>query len=207
MKYIEFAQALKTFPCFSIVEIEKRFPGFDRRRLVEWQSKDYIQKLRNQYYCFSDQPSEGNFYYYLANRLYRPSYISMESALAWYGFIPEAVFQTTACSTLKSQRFETARGVFVYRHLKRTLFFGYRLVPWKHLFLAIAEPEKALIDFLYLNSNINDTSDILILRWNTFTIREQINLHTLESYEKAIDSPALSRRLTLLKELLDAETQ
>ncbi|MDO9547598.1 MAG: hypothetical protein Q7J65_01360 [Candidatus Marinimicrobia bacterium] len=207
MKYIEFSHALKSFPCFSVGEIDKQFPGFDRRRLVEWQAKGYIQKLRNRYYCFSDQQKEEHFLYYLANRLYRPSYISLESALAWYGFIPEGVFQTISCSTLKPQRFETPLGLFGYRHLKRTLFFGYRLVPWKTVRFAIAEPEKALIDYLYLNPQIHDDQDFMALRWNIFSINEQIDRQKLNTYGRAINSPVFSRRLALLTGLLDAQIQ
>lgn len=207
MKYLEFAQALKPFPCYSVGEIEKYFPNFDRRRLVEWQDKEYIQKLRNGYYCFSDQPYDNSSRCYLANRLYRPSYISLESALAWYGFIPEAVFQTISCTTLKPQRIETPRGLYIYRHLKRELFFGYRLISWRQWKLAIAEPEKVLIDYLYLHSAIRTIDDLWALRWNGFVMNEQINRQTLERYEKAVASPALSRRLNLLKELLDAKFQ
>jgi len=204
MNYHEFAQTLKPFPCYSVTEIEKYFPRFDRRRLVEWQAKGYIEKLRNGYYCFADQTDDANFRQFLANRLYQPSYISLESALAWYGFIPEAVFQTISCSTRKSQRFETPRGVFVYRHVRRELFFGYQLISWKRWKLLLADPEKALIDYLYLHSTIRNTNDLLALRWNVFAMNEQINHKTLDRYEKAIASKALSRRLNLLRELLNA---
>ena len=204
MNYLEFARTLNTFPCFSTREIMKYFPGFDRRRLVEWQAKGYIQKLRNSHYCFSDHPDEENFRHYLANQLYKPSYISLESALAWYGFIPEAVFQMISCSTRKSQRFETPRAIFVYRHIKKELFFGYRLISRKLQNLSVAEPEKALIDYLYLHSEIQGIDDLLSLRWNTFAINEQISRKTMDHYEKVIASPILSHRLNLLKELLDA---
>ena len=56
MNYFVFRQKMKSFPIFSVQEIEKQFPDFDSRRLVEWQAKGYIQKLRNRYYCFKDVP-------------------------------------------------------------------------------------------------------------------------------------------------------
>lgn len=53
MNYRQFHDEMNAFPVFSIREIEKHFPGFDSRRLVEWQDKGYIQKLRNRYYFFT----------------------------------------------------------------------------------------------------------------------------------------------------------
>jgi len=205
MNYLEFARTLNLFPCFSTREIEKYFPVFDRRRLVEWQAKGYLEKIRNGYYCFSDQSHDKNLQYYISNRIYRPSYVSLESALAWYGFLPEAVFQTMACTTRKPQRYETPRGIFVYRHLKSELYFGYRLIEWKRWRLAMAEPEKALIDYLYLHTEIRAREDLLALRWNMFAINENISHSKLSQYEKVIASAALSRRLKLLTELLNAE--
>lgn len=208
MNYIVFQQKMRSFPVFSVREIEKQFPGFDTRRLVEWQEKGYIQKLRNCYYYFTDQTIDQQFLYYIANQLYRPSYVSLESALAHYGFIPEGVFETISCTTLKSQRFETpaGTGTFVYHHLKRAMFFGYCLVPWKEYHYALAEPEKAIIDYLYLHPEVKATEDVEARRWNIFSIKEQIDTKKLAVYEKYIRSTVLSRRLNVLKEMLDVKS-
>jgi len=61
MNYTEFRNKLKAFPNFSIREIDKHFPSFDSRRLVDWQEKGYIQKLRNRHYYFSDQEVDEPF--------------------------------------------------------------------------------------------------------------------------------------------------
>jgi len=204
MNYFVFRQKMKSFPIFSVQEIEKQFPDFDSRRLVEWQAKGYIQKLRNLYYCFKDVPINEPSRYYIANQLYCPSYVSLESAFEHYGFIPEGVFQTVSCTTLKSQRFETPAGTFIYHHLKQRMFFGYHLVPWKQYHYALAEPQKALIDFLYLNPDVQSIQDIEAKRWNVFSINEQIDRKKLDIYEMYIASPALSKRLKILKEFLNA---
>jgi len=206
MKYVEFRQKMISFPVFSVQEIEKQFPGFDTRRLVEWQDKGYLQRLRNRYYCFTDKEVDEQFLYYSANQIYRPSYVSLESALAYYGFIPEGVFQILSCSTLKNQKFETPRGTFIYFHLKSAMYFGYRLVSWQQHQYALAEPEKALIDYLYLRPEIKHIEDIETLRWNILSINEKVDREKLNDYEKYINSPALSKRLSLLSDLLDAKT-
>ena len=206
MNYTEFRQRMKSFPIFSIREIEKQFPCFDRRRLVEWQEKRYIQKLRNRYYCFTDRRVEEPFLYYTANELYRPSYLSLESALSRYGFIPEGVFRIISCTTLKTCIFETPVGIFGYHHLKANMFFGYRLESWGDHHYTIAEPEKTLIDYLYLHPEIKRLEDFRSLRWNVLTIKEQISMEKLSSYESYIASSALSKRLSVLKEFLDVKT-
>ncbi|MFH5884684.1 hypothetical protein ACG2F4_10260 [Halalkalibaculum sp. DA3122] len=206
MNYTEFRQEMKAFPNFSIREIEKHFPGFDSRRLVEWQEKGYIQKLRNRYYCFSDQEVDEPFLYYTANQLYHPSYVSLESALSRYGFIPEGVFQITSCTTLKTNSFDTPVGRFTYRRIKPSLFFGYRLEEWKNNRYTMAEPEKTLIDYLYLHHEIKETADIVDLRWNILEIKNRISIDKLNQYEAYISSPALSDRLDTLKTYMDITT-
>ena len=195
---------MKPFPVFSIREIDKQFPGFDTRRLVEWQAKGYILKLRNRYYCFFDKESDERLLYKIANVIYRPSYVSLETALARYGFIPEGVFQIVSCTTLKTQTFATPLGDFVYRHVKPKLFIGYRPEPCQDYHCAIAEPEKTLIDYLYLHPEIQAVEDLITLRWNQLAINEQIMMEKLTVYEALISSPALSRRLKILREFLHA---
>jgi predicted transcriptional regulator of viral defense system len=206
MNYTDFRDEMKAFPNFSVREIEKHFPGFDSRRLVEWQEKGYIQKLRNRYYYFSDQEVDESFLYYTANQLYHPSYVSLESALSRYGFIPEGVFQITSCTTLKTNSFNTPIGNFSYRHLKPSLFFGYQLEEWNDHRYAMADPEKTLIDYLYLHPEIKETNDIEALRWNAIEINNRISMKTLNSYESYINSPAISKRLNTLKAYLDVTT-
>lgn len=206
MNYTEFRKEMKAYPVFSVREIEKHFPDFDSRRLVEWQEKGYIQKLRNRYYVFSDQEVDESFLYYTANELYRPSYVSLESALSRYDFIPEGVFQITSCTTLKTNTFNTPVGRFAYRHLKPSLFFGYHLEQWGDHRYAIAEPEKTIIDYLYLHHEVKETDDIEALRWNALEINNQISIEKLNRFEICINSTALSNRLSNLKTYLNVTT-
>ena len=206
MNYTEFRDTMKVFPAFSVEEIEKKFPVFDSRRLVEWQEKGYIKKLRNRYYYFADQAITESFLCFTANEIYRPSYVSLESALSRYSVMPEGVFQITSCTTRKTNSFQTPAGKFSYRHLKPSLFFGYRLQTWGDYRYEIAEPEKAIIDYLYLHPDLNDPEDFEALRWNSIEIKNQISMEKLSMYEAYIDSPALSRRLKILKTFLDVIT-
>jgi len=207
MNYTEFKDEMKEFPLLSIREIQKHFPHFDNRRLVEWQEKGYIRKLRNQFYHFSDQEVDEAFLYFSANEMYHPSYVSLESALSHYGFIPEGVFQITSCTTLKTQIFDTHLGGFSYRHLKPDLFFGYHLQDWNNHRYAIATPEKTLIDYLYLHTELKGPDDLKSLRWNAIEIIEQISMDKLNSYKNYIDSPTLNKRIHILMDFLNVNAE
>lgn len=205
MNFTEFKDTMGGYPVFSTREVEKYFPDFDSRRLVEWQEKGYILRIRNRYYLFSDRKVDEQLLYYASNRIYRPSYVTLESALSLYGIIPEGVFRITACTTRKTQMFDTPIGRFGYRHLKPELYFGYRLEEWGNHRLLVADPEKTLIDYLYLHTEIGKTEDLESLRWNADILAKVCSMDRLEKYETYIASPALSGRLNILKEYLRVE--
>jgi len=197
MSYLEFERTLYNFPVFSIKDIRKRFVDFDSRRLVEWQKKGYLIQIRQGYYCFSTTKRDENFIRIAANKIYSPSYISLESALSFYGLIPEGVFTTTSVTTKYTVNYQTAVGNFNYRHIKNRLFFGYRLVKTNNLVVKMAEPEKAILDFLYLNK-IQDVSNLEGLRLNMESLKELIDTEKMENYQSLFSSKALDKRVTLL---------
>ena len=104
----------------------------------------------------------------IAFLLYQPSYLSLESALAWYGFIPEIVYGYTSVTAKIPRTFENVFGRFIYRHVKSELFWGYVEMKTDHGPFLLAEPEKALLDYFYLNlARINKEEDFenIRLRW------------------------------------------
>lgn len=84
----------------------------------------------------------------LANHISGPSYVSLETALSYYGMIPERVYETASMTTKTSRTFKTAVGVFAYIHLPLPYYaFGLNTVKLKADQHAImASPEKALCD-------------------------------------------------------------
>ena len=87
--------------------------------------------------------------YVLANRLYFPSYISLDSALSHYSLIPESVYAVTSITSKPTREFEVIGRLFEYRRIKKEAFSGY--IPQKidGRVVYIATPEKAVADFLY----------------------------------------------------------
>lgn len=87
---------------------------------------------------------------YIANKLYEPSYISLEFALSYHGVIPETVYEITSVTTKSTRRFEATGKIFTYRRIKREAFTGYRLKRQREFSYQIADPEKAFVDLAYL---------------------------------------------------------
>jgi predicted transcriptional regulator of viral defense system len=203
MTYLLFREIFHDLGVFSIRDIVKLFPDFDSRRLVEWQRKGYIQKLINKWYLFADLPMNDNLRYRISNCLYRPSYISLESALSHYNLIPEGVFSLFNITTRKTIVYDTAVGSFHYRTLKPSLFFGYSAERDHAIPILLASPEKAILDYFYLNSHLNRVEDIEGLRLDITAIKSIVDWDKLEKYAACFESAVLNKRVRMLKKLSD----
>ncbi|MCK4418271.1 hypothetical protein KAV79_00495, partial [Candidatus Aerophobetes bacterium] len=131
MQYVELKEALKDFTIFSLNDIKRIDRSFFRTRLNEWQGKEYIKKVIKGYYIFSDLELNENALFEIANKIYKPSYISFETALSFYHLIPESVYGITSASTRRTYKFKTQMAEFSYRTIKPELFFGYELVSFQ----------------------------------------------------------------------------
>lgn len=197
--YFEFKNQFDKRPLISLVEIQKAFPKLDKRRLTEWNKKGYIENVKRGFYRFSDKSMNQGTIYFIANKIYNPSYISLESALAHYQIIPEAVFSVTSISSLNTTKLKTPFGNLTYNHLKENLFFGYELIELNGLTVALASPEKAILDYLYLHSEIKTTVDFEGLRWNK-EILKIVDFQRFSDYLQLFNSKRLLIRYqTLLK--------
>ena len=152
--------------CFNINQVLLWEKTFDRNNLTRWCRKGLLVKLRNQYYAFPEYRRVPGFSRYIANQMYTPSYISLHSALSFYGMIPEEVVQFTNVTTLKTATFKNAFGSFHYQNVKPAMFFGYEIKTMQDgRRLMFSTPEKALIDLLYLNSYYKSEQDMEELHW------------------------------------------
>lgn len=195
MRFLDVRNQLRDVTMFSLLDLRKIESGFDRRRLVEWQKKGYIKKIIRNFYVFSDQEITEPALFVIANTVYSHSYISFEMALTHYQLIPESVYGITSATTKKTTMLKTPLGDFIYRSLKPELFFGYIPIPFQNQRYLIAEPEKALLDFFYLNPTLLNDEDFAGLRINQDEFSAKINQEKLEKYLSVFDSPTLKKRV------------
>lgn len=127
-------------------------PAEVHRQLSRWTRTGRLVQLRRGVYALAPPFRKVEPHpFVVANRMVRGSYVSMESALAHHGLIPEHVPITTSVAAARPGRFATGLGGFQFRHLKRELLFGYRLVEFPERQSAfVATPEKALLDLVHL---------------------------------------------------------
>lgn len=127
----------------------------------------------------------------IANLLYQPSYLSLEYALAYYHLIPETVYQITSVTAKPTRLFEVGNKSFSYQTIKTAAFTGYLARKSGPDTFLIAEPEKALVDYLYFVS------------LGKKTLNERLNAKSLRrakllGYAKLYHRPSLE---TLIKNL------
>ncbi len=205
MNFLTFKSTFQGYPVFSNSEIEKYFPGFDAKNLVRWQAKGYLTKVRNNWYSFADRQWDERHLYWVANRIYAPSYLSLEAALSHYRLIPEGVFTLQSVTTRKTSAFQTPIGHFSYASVKPSWYFGYRMEKAGGLFFAIAEPAKALLDLLYLRPDLQAASQFEALRLNIPEVLQVLDLQLFQAYLDQLGSPALHTRARRLLAFLQQQ--
>ena len=197
--WLEFKDKMEPFRVFSVRDIKKMFPGMNNMNLVRWHQKGYLVKIIKGWYCFPEYQPAENMSWLAANLIYSPSYISLHSALSYYNVIPEAVYSTTSVSTRRTNQYQTSIGSFHYNTVKKSAFgFGQRLinsVPVESSRqIVIAELEKAILDFLYINHQYRSEQDFEALRFDR-TVLSTIDNVKLYSYLDRFESNALNTRL------------
>lgn len=153
---------------FTIVDVVKEFPeeldSSLRVQLSRLVKKGYILEIkRGLYYFPKAKIDELN----LAGYLYQPAYISLETALNYYGIIPDIPLGVTCVTPTTTKKFVNQFGHFHFQKIRKELFWGFKSVENYQ----IAFPEKALLDFFYIRrkSSILDLRmDLTRIDWKVY---------------------------------------
>lgn len=199
MSYLEFYNQWHERFCFNINQVLTWDISFQRSNLSRWVKKGYIRKLRKEWYIFTDCLSIPGIQYLIANKIYTPSYVSLQSALCFYGIIPESVIEVTSVCSRDTKLFESAIGPCSYSKIKQDLFFGYRLMEFDIIgTVKFASPEKAILDFLYLNNFYNTEKDMLDLRFDETFMQEELDPDLLFTFLSRFKNKKLENRIKTL---------
>lgn len=144
-----------------IDELKKRhialFTSYDIKKIFDIKTENTLNKLlirlkqdniiqslmKNKYLFLYAQHPPSDFA--IAQFLFSPSYISLESALSYYGLIDQFPYRISSISLLKSRSIEARSKLFVYSRIKKEYFKDYIKIDD----FLIATKEKALFDYLY----------------------------------------------------------
>jgi predicted transcriptional regulator of viral defense system len=202
MNFIEFRNRFLPLACFTTDQVYATYPEFNRNNLGRWVKQDYLIRLRQGYYAFPEYRESAEYALWIANIIYKPSYVSLHTALSFYGIIPEAVPQIMSMTTLKTITFRNDFGEYSYKNIKPDMMFGYDLREMEGgRRIMFATPEKALIDLLYLYSFYNTERDLEELRLDESYMEDDFNTERLMEFSDRIGSIALSNRIDMLRKV------
>jgi predicted transcriptional regulator of viral defense system len=181
-------------------------PASVQVQISRWHKAGKIIQLKKGIYLLAEPYRKIEVYEpYLAAVLKRPSYISLEKALEYHNVIPEAVSVYTSVTTKRGARFESEAGIFDYKHIQESLFWGYASHTVNQQTSFIAVPEKALLDFFYLKK-VKISLDYLIeMRLQNLA---SIDIKKLEAYARRFAKPAMMTVAAVIKEYaVSAQTE
>jgi predicted transcriptional regulator of viral defense system len=171
-----------------------------RRQLSRWKEAGKVIQLRKGIYALAEPfRSRAAHPFLIANHLVRASYVSLQSALAWYGMIPENVPVTTSVTTLRPWSWNTPLGVFAYRHIKTGFFHSFVPIEVSPGSVAmLATREKALCDLIHLTPGADTEAWLRELRLQDL---DQLDMTALRTLVQSSGSPKLERARRLIETL------
>jgi predicted transcriptional regulator of viral defense system len=181
-------------------------PDDVRKQLSRWVRAGRLYQLRRGLYALAPPFQKVKPHPFLvANRLVRGSYVSCQSALAYFGLIPEYVPVVTSVTAGRPGHRETPLGTYDFRHVKPELLRGYRLVDLSRGQRAfLATPEKALLDLVHLQPGGDAPAYLQELRLQNL---ERLDLEELRQQAEQAGSPKLRRAAGQVANLVHSAAQ
>ena len=174
----------KDIPLFSVhdvaqlLDVSKSSATFLVHR---YNKKGWVVRYKRGLYAVQDElPSD----LLVANKLYEPSYISLEFALAYHGVIPETVYEMTSVTTKATRKYNMGGITFSYRRIKQPAFGGYQLEKQNGIGYKIADAEKAFVDLHYFRLREGNAS---LERFD----KSKLNAKKAVKYAKSFDNEKL----------------
>lgn len=200
MKLDEFLKKVRGLPVINtehlLAGVAK--PGPVQVQISRWCKSGKLIKLKNNIYLLSENLRKLEINeFHIASLLKKPSYVSLEKAFEYYGLIPEGVAVYTSVTTKRPGKIITPIGAFDYRHIKNSLFWGYKPVTVNKQLSFIALPEKALLDYFYLKGMRVDIDYLDEMRFQNL---EEINLKRLLEFAGKFKSPGILKTAQVIKE-------
>jgi predicted transcriptional regulator of viral defense system len=169
-----------------------------RLQLSRWVKAGRLLQLRRGLYALAPTWRKVEPHPLLvANRLQRGSYVSLQSALAFHGVIPEHVPVVTSVGPGRPETVDNPLGAFQFNHLGGGLLFGYsRIEVTARQFAFVASPEKALLDLIYLTPGADSADYLRELRLQN---PSAMDLSMLDAFAQRSGSAKLVRAAGLVK--------
>lgn len=187
-------------------------PNIVHQQLTRWTNSGRLFQLRRGLYALAPPYQKVKPHPFLiANRLQHASYVSLQSALAFYGLIPDTVHTILSVTTNRPERWETPLGIFEFRHIKPEFLRCYRMINLGYTSATqigqqalVAAPEKALLDLIYLQPGGDSPEYLRELRLQNL---ERLDLNNLSRQAEIYNTPKLRRAIAVITRLIGVEIQ
>ena len=206
MKYSELLSLVDEEPVFSSSLLLSGIVN-DRQirlQLSRWVKSGQLVQLRRGLYALGVPWRKVEPHPFLvANRQHPGSYVSLQSALAWHGAIPEQVHIVTSVGPGRPETTTTPLGTYKKQHIAGALCFGFsriEVAPRQSAF--VATPEKALLDLVHLTPGGDSTGFLRELRLQNLSVFQHASL---EEMARRSGKLKLMRASALIASLLDEE--
>jgi len=208
MKTKQIVNLVAALPFFSIADLAPigERPSYVNIILSRQVKRGTMVRLRKNLYVaksyLDNVDRRGVFSDYVefaANRLYPPSYLSLDYVLHEHNMLTEIPRNITSMALRKTERFSNSLGTFIYHTIKEELFLGFKTVRKGNFSIFKATRAKALFDFLYLRKRLlvdRQAVDELRLNLDGFTKNDS---RELEGYVKIEGSPRMKEIIDWLK--------
>jgi len=144
------ANEAKTSPVLRIRDLASKYhlsTSAVARALARQKKRNILEQLTSDTYLNKLAPSVTSRD--VLNTLVPDSYISLGTAIAEWGLSTQNPIATTAVSRSHTKKIKTASVNILYRKIQRDLFWGFIEKKGRYATYRIAEPEKALLDWIY----------------------------------------------------------
>ncbi len=184
-------EAINSLPYFRIEDLMPvcKDRGYLKQFLYRGKQSGKIVSLKRGVYVsveylelLNQKGGRNDYYEFVANNIYQPSYLSGEYVMQKYGLLSESVNSFVSISSNKTKKFLNDFGIFKYHHLKDELFCGFKNETKNGFIIAEATLAKSVFDFLYLRKYIlNSLEQVKALRLNLENIKKK-DLDELKKY-------------------------
>lgn len=186
------SRGIKVFGAQDLQRLFGSSPTSTKYFLETQTRQGFLTRVKRAVYILTDHPPAEEE---LANALYRPSYISLEYALAFYNFLPEMPYTITSITTKPTRIFTTHQNNFVYHSIQIKAFTGYSLTKHSDRSFLIADPEKALVDYLYFESRQKNSPNERLLELVRGNLDQEKVLQYASLFENSTLTALISRNL------------
>ncbi len=177
-----------------------------KKRIYELKAKGWLIPLRRGLYFISDISSRGFVNIspiIIANAFDKESYVSLDSALSFYGLFEQMLRTVSSVTQRKSRKYVFQENTYRYLKINKKLYFGFKTENIEGYYTKVADLEKVVLDYLYFK---NDTYSIDLLLEKLQKAKDRIDFKKLFAYARKFPETT-KRKLGFILDTLKIDTE